>query len=204
MFFLTALLFPPWTYSFQRPGIGKVYKPAGFGFIFSPPAPERQDPFFGISIDYERLMIELIIIIFIAILIIWLLPHIKSIKNNNMAIFVFIFIPSMLFGTMLTTWGVRNYRANVRSSSGVVQNAVDSTVTPEIPAPSTESSLIDSSGPHKPGETHLYTYYDRQGRLVINNLPPNSIQNQGLVKYIGVGKVRLLAAPDATNKETPK
>jgi hypothetical protein len=44
----------------------------------------------------------------------------------------------------------------------------------------------------KPGATYLYTYYDKQGRLVINNLPPSYVQGQGLVlKHVGVGKVRL-------------
>lgn len=44
----------------------------------------------------------------------------------------------------------------------------------------------------KPGATYLYTYYDRQGRLVINNLPPSYMRGQGLVlKHVGVGQVRL-------------
>ncbi len=49
-----------------------------------------------------------------------------------------------------------------------------------------------SRHPVKPGTTYLYTYYDKQGRLVINNLPPSYTQGQGLVlKHVGVGKVRL-------------
>jgi hypothetical protein len=48
----------------------------------------------------------------------------------------------------------------------------------------------------KPGITYLYTYYDRQGRLVINNLPPAFMQGQGLVlKHVVVGKVRLAVTP---------
>lgn len=44
----------------------------------------------------------------------------------------------------------------------------------------------------RPGATYLYTYYDRQGRLVINNLPPSYMRGQGLVlKHVGVGRVRL-------------
>lgn len=47
-------------------------------------------------------------------------------------------------------------------------------------------------GGARPGTTYLYTYYDRQGRLVINNLPPSYMKGQGLVlKHVGVGKVRL-------------
>ncbi len=49
-----------------------------------------------------------------------------------------------------------------------------------------------SRDPHRPGVTYLYTYYDPQGRLLINNLPPSFMQNKGLVlKHVGVGKVRL-------------
>ena len=46
------------------------------------------------------------------------------------------------------------------------------------------------------GLTYLYTYYDRQGRLVINNLPPGYMKGQGMVlKGVGVGKVRLAVTP---------
>lgn len=42
------------------------------------------------------------------------------------------------------------------------------------------------------GKTYLYTYYDRNGRIVINNLPPSYLQGQGLtLKRVGVGHVRL-------------
>jgi hypothetical protein len=50
--------------------------------------------------------------------------------------------------------------------------------------------------PVKSGITYLYTYYDPQGRLVINNLPPSFMKGQGLVlKHVGVGKVRLAISP---------
>ena len=53
-----------------------------------------------------------------------------------------------------------------------------------------------SRSPVKPGVTYLYTYYDKQGRLVINNLPPSYMQGQGLVlKHVGIGKVRLAITP---------
>ncbi|MCE1228243.1 MAG: transglycosylase SLT domain-containing protein [Firmicutes bacterium] len=40
--------------------------------------------------------------------------------------------------------------------------------------------------------TYLYTYYDRNGNVVINNLPPSYVQGQGLtLKHVGVGHVRL-------------
>ncbi len=48
----------------------------------------------------------------------------------------------------------------------------------------------------KPGATYLYTYYDKQGGLVINNLPPSYMKGQGLVlKSVGVGNVRLAVTP---------
>ncbi|MBK9797321.1 MAG: transglycosylase SLT domain-containing protein [Holophagaceae bacterium] len=53
-----------------------------------------------------------------------------------------------------------------------------------------------SKDPVRPGVTYLYTYYDPQGRLVINNLPPAYMKGQGLVlKHVGVGKVRLAVTP---------
>lgn len=53
-----------------------------------------------------------------------------------------------------------------------------------------------SKDPVKPGITYLYTYYDKQGRLIINNLPPSYMKGQGLVlKHVGVGKVRLAVTP---------
>jgi hypothetical protein len=53
-----------------------------------------------------------------------------------------------------------------------------------------------SRGAGKPGITYLYTYYDKQGRLVINNLPPSYMKGQGLIlKHVGVGKVRLAVTP---------
>lgn len=40
--------------------------------------------------------------------------------------------------------------------------------------------------------TYLYTYYDRNGNMVINNLPPSYTRGQGLtLKHVGVGHVRL-------------
>lgn len=42
------------------------------------------------------------------------------------------------------------------------------------------------------GKTYLYTYYDRNGRLVINNLPPTHVGGLGLtLKSVGIGQVRL-------------
>ncbi|HJW33921.1 MAG TPA: transglycosylase SLT domain-containing protein [Holophagaceae bacterium] len=41
-------------------------------------------------------------------------------------------------------------------------------------------------------KTYLYTYYDKGGRLVVNNLPPTHVRGLGLtLKSVGVGQVRL-------------
>jgi hypothetical protein len=40
--------------------------------------------------------------------------------------------------------------------------------------------------------TYLYTYSDRNGNVVINNLPPGYVQGQGLIlRHVGVGHIRL-------------
>jgi len=48
-------------------------------------------------------------------------------------------------------------------------------------------------GPAAPcGVTYLYTYNDRNGNVVINNLPPAFLRGQGLtLRHVGVGHVRL-------------
>lgn len=45
---------------------------------------------------------------------------------------------------------------------------------------------------HRGGTTYLYTYYDRNGNMVVNNLPPSYTRGQGLIlKHVGVGHIRL-------------
>jgi hypothetical protein len=42
------------------------------------------------------------------------------------------------------------------------------------------------------GTTYLYTYYDRNGNTVVNNLPPSYTRGQGLIlRHVGVGHIRL-------------
>lgn len=55
------------------------------------------------------------------------------------------------------------------------------------------SLALPAGTPKAPrGTTYLYTYYDRNGNVVINNLPPGYMQGQGLtLKHVGVGHVRL-------------
>jgi hypothetical protein len=46
--------------------------------------------------------------------------------------------------------------------------------------------------PVKTGQTYLYTYLDKNGNTVINNMPPSFVKGQGLVlKHVGVGHIRL-------------
>lgn len=60
----------------------------------------------------------------------------------------------------------------------------------------TALSAVKPTAPARPGVTYLYTYYDKAGRLVINNLPPSFMKGQGLVlKHVGIGKVRLAITP---------
>ena len=59
---LTAL-FPPWSYTFDSPGRsgGSMHseKPAGYGFIFLPPSPEKKSgASYGIQIDFGRMFLQ--------------------------------------------------------------------------------------------------------------------------------------------------
>lgn len=57
---------------------------------------------------------------------------------------------------------------------------------------SSGSAAAPAKGGKPSGNTYLYTYYDRSGNLVINNLPPSYVQGQGLtLKQVGVGRIRL-------------
>ena len=57
------------------------------------------------------------------------------------------------------------------------------------------SALVLAHAPvqAKPGGTaYLYTYYDRNGNTVVNNLPPSYTRGQGLIlRHVGVGHIRL-------------
>jgi len=49
-----------------------------------------------------------------------------------------------------------------------------------------------SKSASKRSVTYLYTYYDRNGTVVVNNLPPGYMRGQGLtLKHVGVGHVSL-------------
>jgi hypothetical protein len=47
-----------------------------------------------------------------------------------------------------------------------------------------------AGSPAKRGQTYLYTYFDKNGNTVINNLPPSYMKGLTL-KHVGVGHVRL-------------
>ena len=53
-------------------------------------------------------------------------------------------------------------------------------------------SVASLAGAAKGGTTYLYTFYDRNGNVVINNLPPSYLKGQGLtLRHVGVGHVQL-------------
>jgi hypothetical protein len=58
-------LFPPWSYTFDQPGMATVHKPAPRSFLFSPPAPEQNYPNFGVLLDFKRLCVELLSTVFL-------------------------------------------------------------------------------------------------------------------------------------------
>ena len=54
------------------------------------------------------------------------------------------------------------------------------------------ATVVLQAGMAKPGTTYLYTYTDRNGNVIINNLPPGFVREQGLIlRHVGVGHVRL-------------
>jgi hypothetical protein len=57
-----SLLFPPWLYTFQTRGISQVRKPAGYGFLLAPPAPEHDNVIYGISLDWSRLSAQVVML----------------------------------------------------------------------------------------------------------------------------------------------
>lgn len=49
-----------------------------------------------------------------------------------------------------------------------------------------------AGAPVRRAQTYLYTYYDKNGNTVINNLPPSYVRGQGLtLKHVGVGHIKL-------------
>lgn len=60
------------------------------------------------------------------------------------------------------------------------------TILPFLPL-----AILAGAAPRS-GTTYLYTYYDRNGSIVVNNLPPSYMKGQGMtLKRVGVGHVRL-------------
>jgi hypothetical protein len=55
-------ILPPWVYTFDHNGQfgGHSRKPAGYEFVWAPPAPERPDPGFGVVVDGQRVILELL------------------------------------------------------------------------------------------------------------------------------------------------
>jgi len=58
---VASLLFPPWAYTFQRAGLSQIRKPAGYGFLLTPPVPESEESYaFGIVLDWSRLSAQVV------------------------------------------------------------------------------------------------------------------------------------------------
>lgn len=61
-----TILFPPWIHTFDWSGNegGSIHseKPAGYGFIFSPPSPEKKSGAYGIQIDFTRIFLQWLLI----------------------------------------------------------------------------------------------------------------------------------------------
>lgn len=53
-------IYPPWEYTFQDQGISQVTKPAGYHLIFLPPEPESSYENYGVRIDFDRYLIQII------------------------------------------------------------------------------------------------------------------------------------------------
>ena len=66
LFILTAsaavLLFPPWAYTFTRPGMAVVFSPAPRTFVFAPPKTGYNRFTHGLTLDWKRLSTELLAI----------------------------------------------------------------------------------------------------------------------------------------------
>lgn len=64
-FVLIACLYPPWEYTFAKPGMTIITQPAGYNYIFSPPSPQNKYfyQFRGVRLDMKRLSIQLLMIL---------------------------------------------------------------------------------------------------------------------------------------------
>ena len=54
-------LFPPWQYSFQRPGMKASLTNAGYHCLVIPPEAKNDDaPFGGVRIDFDRWLLQVV------------------------------------------------------------------------------------------------------------------------------------------------
>ena len=61
-FLVASLLFPPWSFTYQREGISQIRKPAGYAFLLNPPTPQTENILCGIVLDWSRLGAQLLAI----------------------------------------------------------------------------------------------------------------------------------------------
>jgi hypothetical protein len=60
--FAVALIYPPWSYTYTRPGMAVVSNPAPRSFILSPPDTGFDRTRYGLGLDWKRLSTELLAI----------------------------------------------------------------------------------------------------------------------------------------------
>jgi hypothetical protein len=61
LIFIAMGLYPPWTYTFSST-LRHSEKPAGYGLIVAPPAPEKNAPAWGVSLDISRLLVQWLVL----------------------------------------------------------------------------------------------------------------------------------------------
>ena len=61
------LMFPPWQYTTNLPrGGGVARSPAGYTFVFEPPRPQKSSAYYGVELDWLRLVLQLGVVAMIA------------------------------------------------------------------------------------------------------------------------------------------
>lgn len=61
--FITVCLIPPWTHTFQEPGMAQARTPGQYAPLVEPPEPKRDHRWQGVEIDVVRLGLTLLIVV---------------------------------------------------------------------------------------------------------------------------------------------
>src|SRR5262249_40476623 len=76
-----SLLFPPWVYTFQTPGMGQVRVPAGYALLFAPPLPRYDNGRDGVELDAWRLLVQTGLILVVGAVAWWSCDPVSSRVN---------------------------------------------------------------------------------------------------------------------------